>query len=97
MACALAMSARVLCWDLGSYVEIGEAEEDDQRAPIESDLHQRIVSRRGRNDRVDAAGLADPLTVEAREISGLRLCFPHGDGQPDQRAAGRGRARRIGG
>ena len=61
-----------------SDLEIGEAEEDDMAPLIESDLHERIVLRDRRHDRVDAPRFPDPTPVGVREISRLTIRGPDG-------------------
>ena len=96
VAPALSMLAGMFGRDVGLQLEIDQAVEDDLRALGEADFHQRIVSRSRWHDRMNATGLADPLTVEAGEIARLLVCLPHRDGHADHWATSRRRARFVG-
>lgn len=79
------------------HLKLAETEEDDLRALIEPDFHQRIIARHRRNHGVNASCLADPLPVDFSEVVRLLTCVPHGNGLADKNCRALTRPRCIGG
>lgn len=80
----------VLAWERSFIVvdfELAQTEEDDLRSIVEADLDQGVVSRRRRNDGMNAAALADPAPMDVGEIRGCRRGHSNGYGAADENAA----------